>query len=50
LKILPLAHSTTPLELWVVDRGEHCLRADGIAEFSEVLVVELLAVIDCQFG
>jgi hypothetical protein len=34
----------------VVDRGEHCLRADGITEFSEVLVVKLLAVIDCQFG
>jgi hypothetical protein len=34
----------------VVDRGEHCLRADGITEFSEVLVVKLLAIIDCQFG
>jgi hypothetical protein len=34
----------------VVDRGEHYLRADGVAEFSEVLVVEFLAIIDCQFG
>jgi hypothetical protein len=33
--------------LWVVYRGEHCLRFDGAAEFSKVLVVELLAVIDC---
>lgn len=32
--------------LWVVDRGEHCLRADGVAEFPKVLVVELLVVID----
>jgi hypothetical protein len=33
--------------LLVVDRGEHCLGADGAAEFSEVLVVKLLAVVDC---
>jgi hypothetical protein len=32
--------------LWVVDRDEHCLRSNGAAEFSEVLVVELLAIID----
>jgi hypothetical protein len=36
--------------LWVVDRGEHCLGADGAAEFSEVLVVKLLVVVDCQLG
>jgi hypothetical protein len=33
--------------LWVVDRGEHCLRANGAAKFSEVLVVKLLVVVDC---
>jgi hypothetical protein len=32
--------------LWVVDRGEHCLGANGIAELSEVLVVKLLVVVD----
>jgi hypothetical protein len=31
----------------MVDRGEHCLRANRVAEFPEVLVVELFAVIDC---
>ena len=34
--------------LWVVHRGEHCLGADGDAEFSEVLVVKLLVVVDFQ--
>jgi hypothetical protein len=38
------------VRLWVVDRGEHCLGADGAAEFSEVLLVKLLAVVDCQLG
>jgi hypothetical protein len=33
--------------LWVVDRGEHCFGANGAAEFSEVLVVKLLVVVDC---
>jgi hypothetical protein len=33
--------------LWVVDRGEHCFGANGTAKFSEVLVVKLLAVVDC---
>jgi hypothetical protein len=33
--------------LWVVDKGEDRLRADGAAEFIEVLVVELFAVVDC---
>jgi hypothetical protein len=36
--------------LWVVDRDEHYLGADGAVEFSEVLVVKLLAVVDCQLG
>jgi hypothetical protein len=36
--------------LWMVYRGEHCLGADGTAEFSEVLVVKLLAVVDRQLG
>ena len=36
--------------LWVVDIGEHCLGADGATEFSEVLVVKLLAVVDCELG
>jgi hypothetical protein len=30
----------------MVDGGEHCLRANRVAEFLEVLVIELLAVID----
>jgi hypothetical protein len=34
----------------MVDRGEHYLGADGAVEFSEVLVVKLLAVVDCQLG
>jgi hypothetical protein len=33
--------------LWVVDRGEHYLGANGTAELSEVLVVKLLAVVNC---
>ena len=33
--------------LWVVDRGEHCLGADGTTEFLEILVVKLFAVVDC---
>jgi hypothetical protein len=33
--------------LWVVDRGEHCLAANGTTEFSEILVVKLLADVDC---
>jgi hypothetical protein len=33
--------------LWVVDRGEDCLGADGTAKFLEVLVVKLFAVVDC---
>ena len=36
--------------LWVVDRGEHCLCADGAVEFSEVLVVKLFAIVDCELG
>jgi hypothetical protein len=33
--------------LWVVDRGEDRLCADGAAEFPEVLAVELLVVVEC---
>ena len=33
--------------LWVVDGGEHCLGADGTAEFPEILVVELFAIVNC---
>jgi hypothetical protein len=33
--------------LWVVNRGEDWLCADGTAEFLEVLAVELFAVVDC---
>jgi hypothetical protein len=33
--------------LWVVDRGEDWLGADGTAEFPEVLAIELFAVVDC---
>jgi hypothetical protein len=36
--------------LWVVHRGEDRLGADEKAEISEVLVVELFAVVDCEFG
>jgi hypothetical protein len=36
--------------LWVIHRGEDRLGADGTAEFPEVLAVELLAVVDCEFG
>ena len=36
--------------LWVVHRGEDTLGADGKAEIPEVLVVELFAVVDCEFG
>jgi hypothetical protein len=35
--------------LWVVYRGKDRLSADGTAEFPEVLVVELFAVVDCEF-
>jgi hypothetical protein len=35
--------------LWVVDRGEDRLGADGKAEIPEVLAVELFAVVDCEF-
>ena len=34
----------------MVDRGKHCLRVDGVAEFPEVLAVELFAIVDCEFG
>jgi hypothetical protein len=30
--------------LWVVVGGEHCLGADGSAEFPEILVVKLFAM------
>jgi hypothetical protein len=33
--------------LWVLDEGEHCLGANGTAEFPEVLVVKLFVVVDC---
>jgi hypothetical protein len=36
--------------LWVVHRGEDRLGADGKAKISEVLAVELFAVVDCEFG
>jgi hypothetical protein len=36
--------------LWVVDRGEHCLGTDGTAEFPEILVVKLFAIVDCWLG
>jgi hypothetical protein len=39
-----------PIILWVVDKREHYLRADGIAEFPEVLIVELFVVVYCQLG
>jgi hypothetical protein len=36
--------------LWVVHRGEDRLGADGKAEIPDVLVVELFAIVDCEFG
>jgi hypothetical protein len=36
--------------LWVVHRGKDMLGANGKAEISEVLVVELFAVVDCELG
>ena len=33
--------------LLVVDRCEHCLRADRAAKFPGILVVELLFIVDC---
>jgi hypothetical protein len=33
--------------LCVVDRGEHCLGADGTAKFPKILVVELFAIVNC---
>jgi hypothetical protein len=36
--------------LWVVYRGEDRLGADGTAEVSEVLAIELFAIVDCEFG
>jgi hypothetical protein len=30
----------------MLDRGEHCLRVDRVAEFPKVLVVELFSVVD----
>ena len=35
--------------LWVVHRGEDRLGADGKVDIPEVLVVELFAVVDCEF-
>jgi hypothetical protein len=32
----------------VVDRCEHCFHANGVAEFFEVLIVELFVVVYCQ--
>jgi hypothetical protein len=32
----------------VVDRCEDYLRADGVAKFPEVLIVELFTIINCQ--
>jgi hypothetical protein len=32
----------------MVDRREHCLRADGVTKFSEVLIVELFSVVYYQ--
>jgi hypothetical protein len=37
-----------PVGLWVVDIRAHNLRADGVAEFREVLIVELFVVVYCQ--
>jgi hypothetical protein len=37
-----------PVGLWMVDRREHCLRADGVTKFSEVLIVELFSVVYYQ--
>jgi hypothetical protein len=37
-----------PVGLWVVHRREHCLRANGVAEFPEVLIVELFVVVYYQ--
>jgi hypothetical protein len=36
--------------LWVIYRGEDRLGVDGTAKFSEVLAVELFAVVDSEFG
>jgi hypothetical protein len=36
--------------LWVVNRGEGRLGADGEAEVPEVLAVKLFAVVDCELG
>jgi hypothetical protein len=36
--------------LWVVHRGEDGLGADGRTEITEVLAVELFAIVDCEFG
>jgi hypothetical protein len=36
--------------LWVVYRGEDGLGADEKTKISEVLAIELFAIVDCEFG
>jgi hypothetical protein len=49
-KIFAIGSLNNTIGLWVVHRGEDMLGADGKAEIPEVLVVELCAVVDCEFG
>jgi hypothetical protein len=49
-KTLAIGAFDDTIGLWVVYRGEDRLGADGTAEFSEVLAVELFAVVDNEFG
>jgi hypothetical protein len=49
-KNLAIGVLNNTIGLWVVQRGEDRLGADGKAEIPEVLDVELFAVVDCEFG
>jgi hypothetical protein len=46
-KNLAIGAFNNAVGLWVVDRGEDWLYADGVAEFPKVLAVELFAIVDC---
>jgi hypothetical protein len=50
LNFFPVGTLYYPVGLWVVDRCSHSLRVNGVAEFPEVLIIELFVVVYFQLG